>query len=663
MMRAMPNKLLANLDDDQRAVVTTLSGPICVLAGAGTGKTRAITHRIAYGVHTGKYQPMSILAVTFTARAAAEMRGRLRALGAPGVQARTFHSAALRQLSYFWPRIIGGPLPRLMEHKAQLVAGVARQLGVEIDRLLVRDIAAEIEWAKVTMVCAQDYPSVAASLGRPAPADLDHLTISRIITAYEDATRERGVIDFEDVLLHMGAILAEHPQVARQVRGQYRHFVVDEYQDVSPLQHFLLDQWLGDSQEVCVVGDPHQTIYSFAGASADYVRNFSRRFPNAETFVLNQDYRSTPQVVDLANRVIAAGRSRVEQRLVAMRPPGPPVSFAVYEDDEAEASAIATKISNLIASGVTAASIAILYRTNVQSEAFETALTEAGVGFQVRGGERFFSRPEIRQVMALMRGASRVVDTNLTMPEQVADLATGVGWTPKPPAGRGAVRERWDGLQAIVTLAQEMFATDPQSQLDALLADLDERAAVQHAPLVDGVMLATLHTAKGLEWDAVFLAGLCEGLLPISMADSPEAIAEERRLLYVGITRARKHLHLSYSRSRSGRGKRKVSRFLDSVWPGGKPPAAGRSKSVQHLGGDVDVELFEALRQWRLALATQLERPAYTVLVDQSLAEIAQLQPKTLTDLGRVRGIGPVKIGNFGAEILEIVAAHLARQE
>ncbi|MCG2803429.1 MAG: ATP-dependent helicase, partial [Cellulomonas sp.] len=259
--------LLEALDPDQREVARALVGPVCVLAGAGTGKTRAITHRIAYGVRTGVYRPSSVLAVTFTARAAGEMRTRLRALGVAGVQARTFHAAALRQLGYFWPKVVGGAPPRLVEAKAPLIAEAGRRVGVQVDRIAVRDLASEVEWAKVSLVAADDYVAAAQATGRGEVSSADPQAVARLLAAYEDVKTERGVIDFEDVLLLLAAMLVDHCVVADEVRAQYRHFVVDEYQDVSPLQQYLLDQWLGGRHELCVVGDPAQTIYSFAGAS------------------------------------------------------------------------------------------------------------------------------------------------------------------------------------------------------------------------------------------------------------------------------------------------------------------------------------------------------------------------------------------------------------
>jgi len=660
-----PDALLDALDPDQREVALALTGPLCVLAGAGTGKTRAITHRIAYGVRTGTYAPRSVLAVTFTARAAGEMRTRLRDLGVVGVQARTFHSAALRQLGYFWPRVMGGAPPRLLEHKAPVVAEAAARLGLSVDRLTVRDLAAEIEWCKVSLVEPDDYVRAAAYVDRPAPAGYDRLTVARLIAAYEEAKNARRTIDFEDVLVMLAGVIRDRRDVAEEVRAQYRYFVVDEYQDVSPAQQLLLDEWLGGRQELCVVGDPSQTIYSFTGATPHHLLTFTQKHPGARVVRLVRDYRSTPQVVDLANRVLAAkGRRRgSELELVAQRPAGPPVGFTAYDDDEAEASGIAARIGRLIASGTPASEIAVLYRTNAQSEAFEQALADAGIGYLVRGGDRFFARKEVRDALVLLRGAARSM-ADVPVTEAARDVLGSAGWSPAPPAARGAVRERWDSLQAIVALADDV-GREPGATLATLVAELDERAAAQHAPAVDGVTLASLHAAKGLEWDAVFLAGLSEGLMPISLAETEAAVAEERRLLYVGVTRAREHLELSFARARNpgGRAGRKRTRFLDGIWPDEGTPSrrrtGGGARVTHALTGDHDPELLAALRRWRADVAREVDRPAYTVLVDATLAGIAEVRPRSVADLARVRGIGPAKIDAYGRALLAIVAEHV----
>ncbi|MFC7406265.1 ATP-dependent DNA helicase UvrD2 [Georgenia alba] len=662
------DELLDALDEDQRAVAERLTGPLCVLAGAGTGKTRAITYRIAHGVLTGTYNPQTVLAVTFTARAAGEMRSRLRDLGVGGVQARTFHAAALRQLSYFWPQVVGGGLPRIAEHKASLVAEASGRLGLGADRTTIRDLSGEVEWAKVSMVTADDYAARAARSGREAVGGHDHATIARLLSVYEDVKNERGVIDFEDVLLLLVGILLERDDVAAQVRGQYRHFVVDEYQDVSPLQQRLLDLWLGERRELCVVGDVSQTIYSFTGATPRFLTEFTRRFQEAPVVRLVRDYRSTPQVVDLANKVLArAGRQRdsAAVELVAQRPSSVAVRLEVYDDDLAEARAVADRVAALEKDGVPLNEIAVLYRTNGQSEVLEQALADAGIAYLVRGGERFFARREVKEAIAMLRAAVRS-SADQPVGEAVRDVLSSVGWSVTPPAARGATRERWESLNSLVNLADDLHATRGAG-MGELVAELDERAAAQHAPTVAGVTLASLHAAKGLEWDAVFLVGVCEGLLPISLAETDQAIAEERRLLYVGVTRAREHLQLSYARARTvgGRASRKRSRFLDGIWPddgaaarrgGVSRRAAARARTEAFLEENpADAELYERLRAWRGEVARAISKPAYTVLHDTTLQAIATAKPKDLRQLALLRGIGATKLEAYGGQVLAVV--------
>ncbi|GCD43177.1 DNA helicase [Streptomyces paromomycinus] len=582
--------MLDGLDPEQREVATALHGPVCVLAGAGTGKTRAITHRIAYGVRAGILQPSTVLAVTFTARAAGEMRGRLRQLGAGGVQARTFHSAALRQLQYFWPKAVGGEVPRLLERKVQVVAEAAARCRIRLDRNELRDVTGEIEWSKVTQTAPADYPAAVHKAGREAPRD--PAEIGQIYGTYEQLKRDRGTIDFEDVLLLTVGVLQDRHDIAEQVRAQYQHFVVDEYQDVSPLQQRLLDLWLGDRDNLCVVGDASQTIYSFTGATPDHLLNFRTRHPDATVVKLVRDYRSTPQVVHLANGLLSQARGRAAEHrleLISQRDAGPEPAYTEYGDEPAEAEGTARRIRDLIASGVPASEIAVLFRINAQSEVYEQALADHGVPYQLRGAERFFERPEVREAGVKLRGAARfgandaLLDDAMDLPSEVRAVLSDMGWTSVPPAGSGAVRDRWESLAALVRLAEDFAKARPAATLADLVAELDERANAQHAPTVEGVTLASFHAAKGLEWDAVFLVGLTEGMMPITYAKTDEQVEEERRLLYVGVTRARLHLGLSWSLSRApgGRAVRRPSRFLDGLRPGSGAWGAARRPPPQ----------------------------------------------------------------------------------
>ncbi|MFI0814536.1 ATP-dependent DNA helicase UvrD2 [Streptomyces sp. NPDC021098] len=702
--------VLEGLDPEQREVATALHGAVCVLAGAGTGKTRAITHRIAYGVRAGILQPASVLAVTFTNRAAGEMRGRLRQLGAGGVQARTFHSAALRQLQYFWPKAVGGDVPRLAERKVQLVAEAAARCRVRLDRNELRDVTGEIEWSKVTQTVPEDYPAAAAKAGREAPRD--PAEIGRIYAGYEQLKRDRGVIDFEDVLLLTVGVLEERPDIADQVRRQYQHFVVDEYQDVSPLQQRLLELWLGDRQSLCVVGDASQTIYSFTGATPDHLLDFRTRHPGATVVKLIRDYRSTPQVVHLANGLLSQARGRAAEHrleLVSQRDPGPEPVYAAHADEPGEAEATARKIRELITpvaqggAGVPPSQVAVLYRVNAQSELYEQALADAQVPYQLRGAERFFERPEVREAGMLLRGAARAgsadpVLSDDDLPSQVRAVLGTRGWTAEPPAGSGAVRDRWESLAALVRLAEDFARGRPGATLSDLVAELDERAAAQHAPTVEGVTLASLHAAKGLEWDAVFLVGLTEGMMPITYAKTDQQIEEERRLLYVGVTRARRHLSLSWALSRApgGRPSRRPTRFLNGLRPGSAAPAArmpgggggiergtapgapvrkrrtpvhcrvcGRTLTdagemklmrCEDCPSELDEALYERLHDWRAEQAGLLGQPAFCVFTDKTLLAIAEAVPGTESELSGISGVGRRKLGRFGADVLALCA-------
>jgi DNA helicase-2/ATP-dependent DNA helicase PcrA len=568
---------LDGLDEEQRAAVCAPRGPVCVLAGAGTGKTRTITRRIAQLVRTGHVAPGQVLAVTFTARAAGEMRTRLRDLGVSGVQSRTFHAAALRQLRYFWPRVVGDEPWPLLEHKLRLVGQAARRAGVGTGADDLHDIAGEIEWAKASLVTAADYPTAvaAARRGTPMPA----ARIAAIYAGYEELKNRNRVLDFDDLLLHTVAALEEHSAVAQEFRDRYRCFIVDEYQDVTPLQQRVLDAWLGARDDLTVVGDTNQTIYSFAGASPRFLLDFTRRFPNAVTVRLYRDYRSTPQVVSLANRVISAARTRpagARLRLEGQRSAGPEPSFAEHDDEPTEADAVAVAIEQLLREGTPTAEIAVLYRVNAQSQAYEQALDARGIPFQIRGGERFFQRPEVRAALRALRAAATgysprppAADSALELGTTVRAILARQGLTAQPPGG-SAARSRWESLRALAELADDLAGRAPGADLGRLIAELDTRADAAHPPAVQGVTLASLHSAKGLEWDAVFLVGLVEGTLPIQYAEGDQAaLEEERRLLYVGVTRARHWLALSWALSRGagGRRSRRRSSFLDGLMP------------------------------------------------------------------------------------------------
>lgn len=549
------DSLLAGLDDQQRVAAETLLGPVCLLAGAGTGKTRAITHRIAYGVSTGVYPPGRVMALTFTSRAAGELRGRLRGLGAGGVAARTFHASALAQLNFFWPQVVGGTMPRILDSKARVLAHAADTVKLKLDTATLRDAAAEIEWRKTSRLTLEQY----ATRTRPLPTSLTVEKMVDLQRAYEALKDERRQIDFEDVLLAAAGMIESEPRVAQQVREQYRFFVVDEYQDVSPLQHDLLCLWLGERDDVCVVGDASQTIYSFAGASPDYLLGFASEHENAVVLRLEHNYRSTPAIVASANRLMRGRAGALELR-PASGAEGPAPTITSHASDAAEARAVARAIADEIAAGTPPEQIAVLYRINVQSQVLETALGDAGVPYVIRGATRFFDQKEVKEALMLLRGAT-VTTAVEPLFKTVSDVLRSIGWSQEPPEVRGAVRDRWESLNALMRLAEEAPAG---TTLRGFVDELFERQAGQHDPTMQAVTLATLHSAKGLEWDSVHLVGLSDGLVPISYARDQAAIDEERRLLYVGVTRARRRLSLTWAATQgaSRAGQRQASRFI-----------------------------------------------------------------------------------------------------
>lgn len=545
--------ILDALDPDQREIAQALRGPVSVLAGAGTGKTRAITHRIAYGVRMGVYDPQRVLAVTFTRKAAGELQGRLRELGADGVRARTFHGAALAQLSHFWPQFVGGDAPQLLPGKVAAISQTVESMGLRLSGETLRDIAAEIEWRKVSMLSIDGYAQHLEQ--RPALAGLEPEKLIEIHERYTKLLEERRQIDFEDVLVLLSGMLEVEPRASLQVREQYRFFTVDEFQDVSPLQRHLLKLWLGARDDLCVVGDASQTIYSFAGASSSFLLRFGAEYPNAREFRLERNYRSTPPIVVSANRLMRDKPGALQ--LTPIREGGASVpQFEWFSTEQDEARAVAQAIAQARSRGVPASDIAVLYRTNAQSARIEEALASQGIPVRVNAAQRFYDRADVRRAILLIRGQAKAGDDRPLF-QIVSDMLREVGWSAKPPEGP-AERERWEALNSILSLADEMpTGTTIVHFSEELLA----RQRSQHEPKMEAVTLSAVHAAKGLEWPVVHVVGLSEGIFPISHAQSEQDIEEERRLAYVAFTRARDVLVLSGFAS-AARIARRPSRFV-----------------------------------------------------------------------------------------------------
>ena len=535
---AIEDSILAALDPDQRAVALATRGPVCVIAGAGTGKTRAITHRIAYAAAIGTMDPQKVLALTFTAKAAGEMRARLRTLGVPTVAARTIHSAALKQLLYFWPSVFGGRTPDLMTTKTGFLTEAINRAGLSgslraTNRELMRDIAAEIEWAKVSQVGPTDYINeVSKRIQKPRVTPEQMV---QVYTAYESIKKQELAIDFEDVLLLCSAMLEEERDVRERVQDQYRYFTIDEYQDISPIQQRLINAWLGTRTDICVVGDPAQTIYSFAGATPVFLNSFTQRFPEAEVIRLTTGYRSTPEITFAANALLRHGT--MGQELVAFNSHGSKPIVTGYGDEPAEIRGVMAEINALLVNGTQPQEVAILARTNAQLKGAEKAMLAQKIPYQVRNTERFFERREVRDFLKQVRQASVIP-------------AEGQGWIDelRSLAQPYLTGEAIDGIAALLHLARELDDDDnfTPKTLRTYLREVEDRVQQNNPPTMPVVTLATLHAAKGLEWERVFLIGASDGQLPLTNSSGEAVIEEERRLFYVGITRAKADLHISY---------------------------------------------------------------------------------------------------------------------
>lgn len=527
---ASAEEILAALDDEQKKVALATRGPVCVIAGAGTGKTRAITHRIAYASAIGVMDPQRVLAITFTARAAGEMRSRLRMLGYPGVNARTIHSAALKQLLYFWSTVFGGQSPELLTSKTPFIGAAVERAGIKLpanNREALRDIATEIEWAKVNQIAPEDMLATQRKVRSRIGID----EIAKVYEAYETLKKQERTLDFEDLLLLTTAMIENEVQVRERIHDQYRYFTVDEYQDISPLQQRLIDAWLGKRNDICVVGDPAQTIYTFAGATPNYLLGFTNRFSEAEVIRLSTGYRSTPEILFTANALLRS--NRMGHELSPVNDHGNHPVLTEYKTDGQEAVGVTNQITELIGSGEAPENIAVLARTNAQLQTIQKSFKEAGLPYQIRTNDRFFDRAEIREFIRDIRQASVIPNPDISWVDELRGLAQ--------PYLTG---DAMDGIGALVHLARELDGDDrfQPKTLRNFLQEIEDRAQQNNPPQMPVTTLATLHAAKGLEWDRVFLIGIGEGYLPYP--DAPED--EELRLFYVGITRAREHLHLSH---------------------------------------------------------------------------------------------------------------------
>lgn len=657
--------ILDSLDDQQRAVAEAVEGAVVVRAGAGTGKTRAITHRIAYACAIGAHDPQRSLALTFTNRAAGEMRARLAGLGVAGVQVRTFHSAALRQLRYFWPRVVDGALPRIAPRSDGLFERAAASANLRMSKDVLRQAREGIEALRL-----QRQSANAADVTALEAMNIDPAAAISLWRAYDQIKVDSGVIDFTDVLEVTAGMFAVHPELLNEVHRTYTWFTVDEYQDVSPLQWDLLRAWRGRQESVCVVGDANQTIYGFAGATPSFLLGFAQEFPGALDLELTHCYRCTPQIVQRANALMAGAPTFMELR--SERVAGPEPDITIYADDRAEAQGVASAIAERIERGEDPRNIAVLFRTNAQSAQLELAFADHGIPAVLRGGDRFFDRPEVKEAILRLRVASG------PMPDAVVEVLREMGLSDRPAQDQD--RAKWESLSTIAAMARD----DEWPDAAAFVAHLLLRAQVEHVPVPYGVTLSTLHAAKGLEWSTVYLIGCSEGLLPLESTGVD--LDEERRLAYVGITRASDALHISWARARrfEGPAERICSRFFSGadVWGSSisaniaiasfsvrqrTGPAAcrvcGRALSTPNertllrcetCPSQIDESLRDALMQWRHGIAAQRGLPVFQVLTDQAIQAIAEHPPRTVTELRAIPGTR--WLGDYDQAVLALVS-------
>jgi DNA helicase II / ATP-dependent DNA helicase PcrA len=689
------SQIFEGLNQDQRRAVEAVRGPVCILAGAGSGKTTTITRRIANQVTSGTFDPGSILAVTFTDKAAGEMRSRLSTLGVEGVRARTFHSAALAQLS----NLGAEPPGRILPSKAVALRQIANTLPKPYRFRPAGDLATEIEWAKNRRVGPDDYPSSLYGHEPPIPEDL----MTSVYARYESGKQKRGLIDFEDVLELTIQMFQSEPWTRDRFAARYQGFTVDEYQDVNLLQETLLREWVGERDDLCVVGDDYQSIYGFTGATPEYLLDMPLRFAKPTVIRLESNYRSTPEVLAVANHLVPK-LGGAEKVLKATRESGNQPSIRNFSNSTIELRGLVSRIRELAAAGVPLEKMAILYRVNFRSEDYEEVLAAEGIPFQVKDGA-FLNRATARQMLASLKRSQ-----STAVAGEVRKIADRAGYVAEVPDGVGDQEmTRQKDMSRFVRLAEEF--DDGARTCAEFAADMEARFGSEGEGR--GVNLMTLHRAKGLEFEAVFLPRVENGELPFRRSRSPEAVAEERRLLYVGITRAKTHLSISWTND----GKRKASPFVSELQQRSDRPleirgSAGRASPepevisaevglevrlpggydgaisvVDSDGVIVDLEgggqmvvdfgerltangktlplgppagsvgpdeaLLEELKRWRLERSKADGVPAYVVFHDSTLTDIARVRPETPAELSTISGVGPAKLERYGRDLLD----------
>jgi DNA helicase-2/ATP-dependent DNA helicase PcrA len=674
------DQLVRGLDQAQTRAVMAAGSPLRIEAGAGSGKTRVLTRRIAYRVASEDLDPRHVLALTFTRKAAGELTTRLRALDLRGpVAAGTFHALAYAQLRARWTERGIRP-PTLLDRKVGFVARLLPRSAASVTPL---DLVAEIEWAKARLVLPPQYQAAAAAEGRRPSVDVGLVT--EVFKRYEVEKQDRRMIDFDDLLRLCRAALDDDKEFAATQHWRFRHLFVDEFQDVNPLQFGLLQSWLGPNSDLCVVGDPNQAIYGWNGADAGYLTDFDEYFPGSETIVLDQNYRSSPQILAVAGTVLGEGRPGPV--LEPNRPDAELPRIAEYATDSLEARAIARRCRDLRSPGTPWSSQAVLVRTNAQAAVIAEALKKAQIPCRVRGGGQLLNQPEVKDAMRRLTGS-------MPFPTALTDLESGLDQVAGSDDGDRPVDELSDreaNVSALIRLAHDYLAVDRHPSGTGFVAWLNDAISSDKPDdRRDAIEIATFHAAKGLEWPIVHLAGVERGLVPIGHAKTPDALDEERRLFYVAITRAQQRLSLSWAAERTF-GTRTVTRsaspYLGHVQAALEALAAAPSSGDwrRHLDADrarlhdaaprrrrgpspvdepelspSEQATFEALREWRAGAAKAADVPAFVVFHDKTLRAIARNLPRTTDDLLGVSGLGPVKVDRYGDALLRVVGAHRA---
>jgi DNA helicase-2/ATP-dependent DNA helicase PcrA len=635
---------LAELDPDQRAAVLSDGAPLCIVAPAGSGKTRVLTWRVARRILDGSAAASHVLVLTFTRRAAGELGRRLRAtIPRETVTAGTFHGIAHRLLRQRADDV-GRPPPALLTNRERLVEEVLADLrgghGNHPLRSVAREIAGEIDWARARMVEPDTYVAAARAAERRPVAPLAQ--VADVYARYEAAKHRRRVLDFDDLLVVARREIERDPGYAAAIRWRFRHLFVDEFQDVNPLQHALLEAWRGGRDDLCVVGDPNQAIYGWTGADGGWLDDFVRHYPRSTVVHLGHSHRSSPQIVAFGHAVLAGTADGTPS---ATRPDGPTPRLHHFADARAEATGVVRLVREARRPGGRWSSIAVLARTHAQLLPIADAMAVAGVPHRARGtGLDGYADPASRTTLAELR----TVTGRGSLREWLDDAAAEASDEEADPRDAAPLH--------LCRAVEELLEQDPTADGPAFVTWLatggrGDRLSADE----DAVGLLTFHAAKGLEWPIVVVVGAVPGLVPHASARRPEAKAEERRLFHVAVTRAEHELHVTWY----GPEPSPLLPNPDQVEEPVVPPPADLSIPTAHSKDPEPV--LQALRAWRRDVARAARIEECTVVDDRTLGAIAAARPTSIDSLATVAGVGPVTARRHGPKLLAAIEPALAR--